>query len=191
MGRATNASVERLIPHVNSKTLVPRSLCFSYRICTCPFTTFTTLTECTRSLRKMASTIPDSALQPKSDGETLEKKENASPYTIEGLKAHGTRESFWMLLHDKVYDVTAFMDEVSAPTIYGDEGELHGEIELFELDTTFKWRLDVCRIAAVQPGSQEIGADRQHPGGDEVMLEEAGRFRSPVFHRCALYRMDD
>lgn len=55
----------------------------------------------------MASTIPveKPAQAPASAGE-------GSAYTLESLKAHGTRESFWMLLHDKVYDVTAFLDEV-------------------------------------------------------------------------------
>lgn len=61
----------------------------------------------------MASTIPDSAQQPQSNGEVLAKKEEGSPYTLEGLQAHKTRESFWMLLHDKVYDVSKFLDEVS------------------------------------------------------------------------------
>lgn len=35
------------------------------------------------------------------------------PYTLETLKAHGTREDLWMLLHGKVYNVTKFLDEVS------------------------------------------------------------------------------
>lgn len=35
------------------------------------------------------------------------------PYTLQTLKAHGTREDLWMLLHGKVYDVTKFLDEVS------------------------------------------------------------------------------
>jgi hypothetical protein len=35
-------------------------------------------------------------------------------FTLEQLKEHGTRESLWMLLHDKVYDITKFMDEVSS-----------------------------------------------------------------------------
>ncbi|KAK1920797.1 cytochrome b5-like heme/steroid binding domain-containing protein [Papiliotrema laurentii] len=52
-------------------------------------------------------------------------------YTLDSLKAHSTRESFWMLLHDKVYDVTQFLDE--------------------------------------------------HPGGDEVMLEEAGKDATEAF----------
>lgn len=60
----------------------------------------------------MASTIPASAQQPQSNGETLAKTEEGSPYTLEGLQAHKTRESFWMLLHDKVYDVSKFLDEV-------------------------------------------------------------------------------
>ena len=39
-------------------------------------------------------------------------EESNAGYTIETLKAHSTRESFYMLLHDKVYDVTKFLDEV-------------------------------------------------------------------------------
>ena len=32
--------------------------------------------------------------------------------TLEGLKAHSTREDLWLLINGKVYDVTKFMDEV-------------------------------------------------------------------------------
>jgi hypothetical protein len=39
--------------------------------------------------------------------------EESHPYTLETLKAHGTREDLWMLLHGKVYNVTKFLDEVS------------------------------------------------------------------------------
>ncbi|WVQ94419.1 hypothetical protein IAU59_001498 [Kwoniella sp. CBS 9459] len=52
-------------------------------------------------------------------------------YSLAQLKEHNTRESLWMLLHDKVYDITAFMDE--------------------------------------------------HPGGDEVLVEEAGRDATEAF----------
>ncbi|WVQ83566.1 hypothetical protein IAT38_005707 [Cryptococcus sp. DSM 104549] len=52
-------------------------------------------------------------------------------YTLETLAEHNDRESLWMLLHDKVYDITAFMDE--------------------------------------------------HPGGDEVLIEEAGRDATEAF----------
>jgi hypothetical protein len=38
-------------------------------------------------------------------------------YTLESLKEHSSRESLWMLLHDKVYDVTRFMDEVSGRSV--------------------------------------------------------------------------
>jgi cytochrome b involved in lipid metabolism len=34
------------------------------------------------------------------------------PYTLETLKAHGTRDDLWLLIDGKVYDVTKFMDEV-------------------------------------------------------------------------------
>jgi hypothetical protein len=43
--------------------------------------------------------------------------EESHPYTLETLKAHGTREDLWMLLHGKVYNVTKFLDEVSCTTI--------------------------------------------------------------------------
>ncbi|KAJ9104961.1 hypothetical protein QFC19_003758 [Naganishia cerealis] len=52
-------------------------------------------------------------------------------FTLDDLKQHGARDSFYMLLHDKVYDVTKFLDD--------------------------------------------------HPGGDEVMLEEAGKDATEAF----------
>ena len=33
-------------------------------------------------------------------------------FTMDHMKEHTSRESLWMLLHDKLYDVTKFMDEV-------------------------------------------------------------------------------
>ncbi|EIW69133.1 cytochrome b5 [Tremella mesenterica] len=75
----------------------------------------------------MASQIPVSA--PPSGGTDTDGA--IKTYTMEQLKEHGSKESLWMLLHDKVYDVTRFMDE--------------------------------------------------HPGGDEVMLEEAGRDATEAF----------
>ena len=52
----------------------------------------------------MASTIPVEA----TDGDSSSDK----GLTIEVLKEHSTRDSMYLLLHDKVYDVTKFMDEV-------------------------------------------------------------------------------
>ncbi|WWD16765.1 hypothetical protein CI109_101197 [Kwoniella shandongensis] len=68
-----------------------------------------------------------------SDATTAASGETSSgpKYNLETLSEHKTRESCWMLLHDKVYDVTAFLDE--------------------------------------------------HPGGDEVMLEECGRDATEAF----------
>ena len=43
------------------------------------------------------------------DGETPLKK-----YSWEEIKAHQSPESLWVVVHDKVYDVTKFMDEVSS-----------------------------------------------------------------------------
>jgi hypothetical protein len=54
----------------------------------------------------MASTLPV-------ENVTADPAEAAGGYTLEDLKAHATAESFYMLLHDKVYDVTKFLYEVS------------------------------------------------------------------------------
>lgn len=34
-------------------------------------------------------------------------------YTLKDLQENGTQEKMFMLLHDKVYDVTKFLDDVS------------------------------------------------------------------------------
>ncbi|KAH8084225.1 cytochrome b5-like heme/steroid binding domain-containing protein [Filobasidium floriforme] len=52
-------------------------------------------------------------------------------YTLKDLRENGTREKMYMLLHDKVYDITPFLDE--------------------------------------------------HPGGDEVLVEEAGKDATEAF----------
>lgn len=56
----------------------------------------------------MASTIPVQDVSAASSSSS-----DAKQYTIEQLKEHNSRDSLWMLLHGKVYDVTKFMDEVS------------------------------------------------------------------------------
>jgi len=60
----------------------------------------------------MASTIPEKSYEVDSSAPSATEGGEGG-YTLESLKEHGTRESFYMLLHDKVYDVTAFLDEVS------------------------------------------------------------------------------
>jgi cytochrome b involved in lipid metabolism len=54
----------------------------------------------------MASTIN---VEPVTNGESSEK----GGYTLADLKAHGTADDMYMLIDDKVYDITKFMDEVS------------------------------------------------------------------------------
>lgn len=54
----------------------------------------------------MASTIPVETVNGVVDSP------DEKSITIEQLKTNGTRESMWMLLHNRVYDVTKFMDEV-------------------------------------------------------------------------------
>lgn len=47
--------------------------------------------------------------------ESSSKKKMASQlkqYTIEDVKKHNTEDDVWMIIHDKVYDLTKFLDEV-------------------------------------------------------------------------------
>ncbi|KAJ9092899.1 hypothetical protein QFC21_006611 [Naganishia friedmannii] len=72
--------------------------------------------------------MPDVPVSPAAPGASAS---STKTFTIEDLKQYGTREKFYMLLHDKVYDVTKFLDD--------------------------------------------------HPGGDEVMLEEVARDATEAF----------
>lgn len=47
-----------------------------------------------------------------SEGEGAGKKKLPT-FTWEEVAKHNTGESLWLVVHDKVYDVTSFMDEVS------------------------------------------------------------------------------
>ena len=39
--------------------------------------------------------------------------EQLKVYSMEEVEKHNTAESLWLVIHDKVYDVTTFMEEVS------------------------------------------------------------------------------
>ncbi len=39
-------------------------------------------------------------------------------YTWEEVAQHNNSESLWMVIHDVVYDVTKFMEEVSTCSVY-------------------------------------------------------------------------
>lgn len=62
---------------------------------------------------------PSAYSGPDVGAESGSKQEEKLLYTFETLAQHNTREDLWMLLHDKVYNVTAFMDEVSYPPCSG------------------------------------------------------------------------
>lgn len=60
----------------------------------------------------------DSKLSGAEDGENKlsgsEDEESKLPvFTMEEVAKHNTAESLWLVVHDKVYDVTSFMEEVS------------------------------------------------------------------------------
>ena len=60
---------------------------------------------------EMASTIPVSDVQANGSAES-NGASDVKEYTLDSLKEHNSRDSLWMLLDGKVYDVTSFMDEV-------------------------------------------------------------------------------
>lgn len=41
-------------------------------------------------------------------------------YTLDEIQKHNTSKSTWIIIHNKVYDVTKFLEEVSGPLV------LHG-----------------------------------------------------------------
>ncbi len=61
-------------------------------------------------------------------------------FSWEEVNKHNNSESLWLVVHDIVYDVTKFMEEVSALCV----------------DCYHSWFM-------------------QHPGGEEVLLEQAGK----------------
>ena len=47
------------------------------------------------------------------DVEELRKRKTLPKYSWEEVAKHNTSESLWLVVHDKVYDITEFMEEVS------------------------------------------------------------------------------
>lgn len=45
-------------------------------------------------------------------------KKELPKYSWEEIAKHNSAESLWLVVHDKVYDVTKFMEEVSSRYIY-------------------------------------------------------------------------
>ena len=46
-----------------------------------------------------------------------EEEESLAKFTWEEIAEHRSAESLWVVVHDKVYDITKFMDEVLAQSI--------------------------------------------------------------------------
>ena len=70
-------------------------------------------------LDSMASTLNVEKPEAMANGSNGFAPSDDKLFTIEQLKEHGSRESLWLLLHGKVYDVTKFLDEVSGRYIWG------------------------------------------------------------------------
>ena len=78
---------------------------------------------------------------------------------LEEVKKHnigrGADKSVWTVIHDKVYDVTKFLDEVSHKNIC---------------------RYHINSVATIWSQKSECDQDviSQHPGGEEILIENAG-----------------
>ena len=48
----------------------------------------------------------------KSTTDEVEAKSSPKVYKLSEVEEHKERESCWMVIHEKVYDVTKFLDEV-------------------------------------------------------------------------------
>ena len=46
------------------------------------------------------------------DIEDLRQRKSLPKYSWEEVAKHKTAESLWLVIHDKVYDITEFMEEV-------------------------------------------------------------------------------
>lgn len=71
----------------------------------------------------------DSSPEPEKNGETVDS--SVKYYTLEDIRTHNMNNDSWLIIHDKVYDITGFLEE--------------------------------------------------HPGGEEVLLEQAGADASESF----------
>ena len=84
------------------------------------------------------------AEEPRTDIRLAEVAEHTLP--------RGEKKSIWMVIHDKVYDVTKFLDEVRAAL---DDKVNNG------------WIYSPCIF--------------QHPGGEEILIENAGTDSTEAF----------
>ncbi|RWS25604.1 cytochrome b5-like protein [Leptotrombidium deliense] len=75
---------------------------------------------------------------------------DSKTFTKEEVAKHKNKESTYLIIHDKVYDVTKFLEEVCMNCIHC------GSNHVF-----------ICC--------------EQHPGGEEVLLEQAGRDATEAF----------
>ena len=72
-------------------------------------------------------------------------------FTWEEVAKHNTAESLWMVVHDKVYDVTPFMDEVRwGYWVCGALGEGSGRVLVPFMDEV-RWGYWVCGALGEEP----------------------------------------
>uniref|UniRef100_A0A182M1E9 Cytochrome b5 n=1 Tax=Anopheles culicifacies TaxID=139723 RepID=A0A182M1E9_9DIPT len=78
-------------------------------------------------------------------------------YSLADVKAHNTNKSTWIVIHNDIFDVTEFLNEVNPTASFTTPSQ--------------------AQIA--KPQQRDIG--KRHPGGEEVLLEQAGKEATEAF----------
>ncbi len=82
-------------------------------------------------------------------------------YTLEEVKKHNKEDDCWIVNHDKVYDVTDFLDEVSNWSIL---------VQTLNISMHF-----------LSPTRFNNSFCLQHPGGEFTIMEQAGGYATEGF----------
>ncbi|KAH0617855.1 hypothetical protein JD844_016505 [Phrynosoma platyrhinos] len=92
-------------------------------------------------------------------------------YTLEEIQKHNHSQSTWIILHNRIYDLTKFLEEASRCAM--------SIVYLLNTFATEKWLLFDLRITGevlhdIHSATTSSISLSYHPGGEEVLREQAG-----------------
>lgn len=86
---------------------------------------------------------------------------------VEEHNSVGGQKSIWMVIHDKVYDVTNFLDEVKSYSNLQLKSLIDNLVIVFRLHLKFIFLI--------------FFQFTKHPGGEEILIEHAGQDATEPF----------